>query len=324
MSKIDILLATFNGIRFLQEQLNSIFNQSYPEWRLIAGDDGSTDGTLQRIIELSLKNPEKVLCKPRGVLTKGGCANFASLIGESTSQYTMFCDQDDVWLPNKISKTLAAMKLAEQRYGIDAPILIHTDLCVVDERLRPIAQSLWQYRNLSPELGSRLHRLLPQNVITGCTVMINRPLAQIAAPIPKEALMHDWWLALVAALLGHVVYLNEPTLLYRQHRNNAIGAKPWGIKRIWQQMQKPATLQQAMLRTMSQAQALLDRYRNQISQEQINLIEAYARLPFASKTERIRMVLQNRLFRHGAIRTAGFLAGLLILRVRPFPRYLSK
>lgn len=323
MSKIDILLASFNGIKFLQEQLDSIFNQSYAEWRLIVGDDGSTDGTIQTIEELALQNPEKVLCK-RGRQSKGGCANFASLMGESTSQYTMFCDQDDVWLPNKISKTLDAMQSAEQRYGMDAPILVHTDLCVVDERLHPIAQSLWKYQNLSPELGSQLHRLLPQNVITGCTVMINRPLAEIAAPIPKEALMHDWWLALVAALLGHVVYINEPTLLYRQHKNNAIGAKPWGIKRIWQQMQKPATLQQAMLRTMSQAQALLDRYRNQISQEQINLIEAYARLPFASKTERIRMVLQYRLFRHGAIRTAGFLAGLLILRVHPFPRYLTK
>ena len=254
MSKIDILLASFNGIKHLQEQLDSIFNQSYAEWRLIVSDDGSNDGTLQRIEELSQQDPEKVLCKAGAAQAKGGCANFASLMGESTSKYTMFCDQDDVWLPNKISKTLAAMKLAEKRHGIDTPILIHTDLCVVDERLHPIAQSLWRYQNLSPELGSQLHRLLPQNVITGCTVMINRPLAEIAAPIPKEALMHDWWLALVAALLGHVVYLNEPTLLYRQHRNNAIGAKPWGIKRIWQQMQKPATLQQAMLRTMFQAQ----------------------------------------------------------------------
>ncbi|MGK2907638.1 MAG: glycosyltransferase family 2 protein, partial [Desulfuromonadales bacterium] len=179
--------------------------------------------------------------------------------------------------------------------------------------LQPIAPSFWKYQNLNPQLGAELNRVMPQNVVTGCTMMINRPLAKLAAPIPEGAIMHDWWLGLVAALLGQVVYLDEATILYRQHGENSVGAKRWGLKRIFKQAQNRHDVRASMLRTMRQAHALLDRFRDKMSPEQISMVEAYARLPFLPKATRVRTIFKCRFFKHGIIRNIGFLTNLLLL-----------
>jgi len=313
MNNVDILLASFNGEAFLQEQWASILGQSYKNWRLFTRDDESIDSTVEIIQELIRQEPEKILFADETLQVGGACATFAILLEKSTSDYVMFCDQDDVWLPNKISKTLETMKSAEQQYGTDTPLLVHTDLQVVDEQLQTIAPSLLKYQHLSPQSGSQLNRLLPQNVVTGCTVMINRPLVKLATPIPNEAIMHDWWLALVAALFGQIVFLNEPTMFYRQHSRNCIGAKRWGLRRILQQMQQPGVVRESMLNTMRQAQAILDRYCDQIPTASRTTIKAYAALPFMPKTERIRTVFRYRFFRQGMVRSIGFLANLIML-----------
>ncbi len=313
MSKIDILLASFNGAPFLREQLESVLRQSCAEWRFIIRDDGSTDSTVQEIQLFAGQEPGTILLTDEDPLSRGVCGNFATLLEKSSADHVMFCDQDDVWLPNKISNTLAAMKSAEQQYGVDTPLLVHTDLRVVDEQLQAVAPSLWRYQKLFPQRGSQLSRLLPQNVVTGCTVMINRSLAKLALPIPEVAVMHDWWLALVAALFGQVVYLDEATILYRQHGNNSVGAQRWGLKRILQKAHNPRAIRESMLHTMRQAQAMLDRYHDQMSPDQRAMVEAYAHLPFMSKTERINTVFKYCFFRQGGTRTAAFLVNLLML-----------
>ena len=103
------------------------------------------------------------------------------------------------------------------------PVLAHTDLVVVDENLHTIAPSFWSYSNLNPYCGSRLNRLLIQNVVTGSATMINRALARLASPIPQGAVLHDWWLALVASALGRIEAIPEKTVLYRQHGRNCAG-----------------------------------------------------------------------------------------------------
>ncbi|MDR2548602.1 MAG: glycosyltransferase family 2 protein [Desulfobulbus sp.] len=313
MIQIDILLATFNGETFLREQWDSLLGQSYTNWRLIIRDDGSSDHSVEMIREFKRQNPEKILFDDEDCQSKGACGNFSCLLGKSTSDYIMLCDQDDVWRPDKVSKTIELMKSIEQKYGHDKPILIHTDLRIVDEQLQPIFSSLLKYQHLSPHSGSQMHRLLTQNIATGCTMMINRPLLKLATPIPKKAIMHDWWLALIAALFGKISFLDESTILYRQHHKNCVGAKRWGIGRMVFQIQHFEAACKAMLHTMEQAKAILELYRDQIPPAMHAMINAYADLPRMSKMNRIKTVFKYRFFRQGMLRTAGFLVCLTML-----------
>jgi len=308
---IKIIISTYNGERFLDEQINSIFDQRYYEWVISIRDDNSVDNT-QSIVEIfSNKSPNKVVIVKDFLGNLNVKESYSLLMQQEDVDYLLFCDQDDVWLPDKIDKTLAAMRAAEERFGAETPLLIHTDLCVVDRDLQPIAPSFWKYQNLNPRLGMKLNRVMPQNVVTGCTVMINRPLVKIAAPIHEGAIMHDWWLALVAVLFGQVVYLDEATVLYRQHGENSIGAKRWGIKTILKKAQSKQEVRASMLRTMRQAQALLERYRDKMSPEQIAMVEAYAQLPYMSKIARFGIMLKYNFFMHGVIRNIGFVVNLL-------------
>ena len=126
------------------------------------------------------------------------------------------------------------MRSLEQRYGSSAPLLVFSDLKVVDDKLSPIAPSFWRHRNLNPRNIDRLGRLLMENVLTGCTAMLNAPLAGLARSMPESAAIHDWWVALLASTLGHSAAVPEQLVLYRQHEANVIGATrsapPLGVR----------------------------------------------------------------------------------------------
>jgi glycosyltransferase involved in cell wall biosynthesis len=217
---IDILLATFNGEKYLAEQLNSIIRQSCTNWKLIIRDDGSTDKTLEIIKDYVKKNPVKIILIDDNNGNSGACNNFSRLIGFTGADYIMFCDQDDVWLPDKIELTLAKMKRMESEYGKQTPVLVYTDLKVVGQNLKPLAESFWKYQKIKPAYGKKLNNLLVQNSISGCTVMFNSSLKKLIGNIPPEALMHDWWVALIACVFGKSEYINQATMLYRQHKKN--------------------------------------------------------------------------------------------------------
>ena len=308
-----ILASTYNGALFLPDMLASLADQTTADWHLLVRDDGSTDATLSILDNFSACLPDKVTVLNGDGPRLGPSASFSTLLERTQSPYIMLCDQDDVWFPDKIEKSMAAMLDAEQRYGSSTPLLVHTDLKVVDENLQPIADSFWSYQHLSPQLGSRLNRLLAQNVVTGCTVMINRALADLATPIPDKAIMHDWWLALVAATFGKVVYLDEPTILYRQHGKNTVGAKRWGVERILYKIQNSEEVRQSIVTTTCQAQALLDCYHNKMTFEQCRMVVAYADLPYMAKYQRIITAMRYGFFKHGLIRSLGFLVHLFLL-----------
>ena len=116
------------------------------------------------------------------------------------------------------------MHALEQRYGASTPLLVFSDLRVVDDTLGALAPSFWRHRNLDPRNINRLGRLLMENVVTGCTALLNRPLADLARSMPPSAHMHDWWVALLASTLGHATPLDQQLVLYRQHEDNVIGA----------------------------------------------------------------------------------------------------
>ncbi len=220
MKKVIILLATYNGEKYLKEQLDSLFNQTHKNIEVYARDDNSKDSTL----DILRSYPIKVLEKSSNL---GARDSFAKLLEvalkDSDGEYFMFCDQDDFWKENKIEKTLNKMLELESKNN-NIPILIHTDLEVVDKDLNTISNSMWEYEQIIPKHNS-FNRLLIQNTITGCTVMINKDLALKSIPVSNKAVMHDWWLGLVASCFGKIGYLNDTTIKYRQHGNNTIGAK---------------------------------------------------------------------------------------------------
>ncbi len=221
---IDILLATYNGQAYLREQIDSIFAQSNQDWRLIIRDDGSDDNTVRIVEDYAARLPGRIRLVTDNGSRLGANLNFGKLLEYADTEYIMFSDQDDVWLPNKIELTLNAMKAAEQIYP-DKPILIHTDLQVMDSELNTIANSMWSYQKLFPEVGNDLSRIMAQNVVTGCTVMINKRARAVSIPVPGEAIMYDWWIALNVCRHGKIIYVSIPSILYRQHSRNQIGAQ---------------------------------------------------------------------------------------------------
>ncbi len=227
---LDILLATYQGAAFLREQLDSLAAQTYQDFRIVVRDDGSTDETVAILDQFSIAHPGRIVVLPLSGDRLGASGSFAHLLAESRARYVMFCDQDDIWLPDKIELTLGAMEALESVHGQQMPLLACTDLKVVNHQLGLIDQSLWHFQRIHPERLRRLSRVLVQNFATGCTVMINRALADLALPVPNEAMMHDWWLALVATRFGKVHVLPKATVLYRQHGRNDVGARRWSFR----------------------------------------------------------------------------------------------
>jgi glycosyltransferase involved in cell wall biosynthesis len=217
-------MATYNGERFLRQQLESILAQSNQDWQLWVRDDGSDDKTVRIIEDYANRLPAKIRLVTDNGNRLGASLNFGKLLEYADTEYIMFSDQDDVWLPNKIELTLNAMKAAERIYP-DKPVLIHTDLQVMDSQLNTVANSLWNYQKLFPEAGDDLNRIMAQNVVTGCTVMINKKAKAVSVPVPDEAVMYDWWIALNVCRHGKIIYLSIPSVLYRQHPGNRLGAQ---------------------------------------------------------------------------------------------------
>jgi glycosyltransferase involved in cell wall biosynthesis len=227
---IDILLATYNGEKYLKQQIDSILAQSYQDWQLLIRDDNSSDSTVNIIKDYAGKYPQKIRLIEDKQGRLGIALNFGKLLEQTVNEYVMFSDQDDIWLPNKINLTLNTMKDAEKIYP-NIPILVHTNLKVVDENLKTIADSLWSYCKMSP-LDNSLNKIIYRNVATGCTTMINRKAVEVSKSIPPEARVHDWWVALNVAKTGKIVHISLPTVLYRQHTQNIIGAKRSGFASI--------------------------------------------------------------------------------------------
>jgi glycosyltransferase involved in cell wall biosynthesis len=222
---IDIVLATYNGAKHIAEQIESIqqsVNYSYLISRLIIIDDGSDDNTIA-IVQTYANHDKKMEIHVNQSDKHGAKHNFCAGLNLTTAEYVMLCDQDDVWHPEKIQLSLLRIKQLEGVFH-NQPLLVFTDKEIVDEQLGLIKDSDYLLSKLSKEWHKKTERLLQRNVVSGCTTIVNRDLLKIALPIPEQAFMHDWWLALVASYHGQVSLIDKPLMKYRQHDNNAIGA----------------------------------------------------------------------------------------------------
>ncbi len=278
MEKINILMATYNGSKYVSQQIDSILAQSFQNYHLIVSDDGSKDDTSKILDEYAKKYPEQIThhCSGR----KFGCAqkHFMYLLTQfHDAPYIMFCDQDDYWHPDKVQKTYEKMKQIEGDPAI--PAMVHTDLRVVDGDLNEIDPSFMHYSKLNGELMN-LQRLLVQNVVTGCTMMINRSLAELSVTTPEtvDMRMHDWWIAILATTMGNVGFLNEATMDYRQHGNNVVGAKNTRSVSYMFGKVKDNGVAQAMQQTYQQAQSLVAVFADQMPEDKKELIAAYGQI----------------------------------------------
>ncbi len=277
--KIAILLATYNGSRFLSEQLDSILSQTYTNFILVVRDDCSTDNTRSMLEDYLQLHPDKMHLLEPEARNRGASASFSCLLEyvlehkqllKLDRAYMMFCDQDDVWYSDKIERQVQSM-LAVEAGAVNMPVLVHSDLEVVSEALVQIAPSFIRYQGLEIHRNQFCHIVI-SNLVTGCTAFINEALARQACPVPQQAIMHDWWLALVATAFGKLVLLDAPLVHYRQHGRNTIGAKehaklPVISLSLWQRVfaRKP---NEHLFEVARQAREFSKRYGRQLSWRQ--------------------------------------------------------
>ncbi len=230
---INILLATYNGEEFLEQQLESILSQTHTNWKLYIHDDNSTDNTDKTIKTYVKKFPNKIIFLDDKVSFGNPSKNFMYLLEKIDGEYFMFCDQDDIWLPNKIELTFNKMKQLEKTHSSHIPLLTFTDLKVINANLEVINNSFWRYQKLNPCISQNWKKLLAQNVITGCTIMINKKAKEICLPYELDIMVYDHWIGVNISKYGQVGYQNDQTILYRQHEHNTEGAKKFGLYYIF-------------------------------------------------------------------------------------------
>ena len=224
-ARVAILLSTFNGAAFLAAQLASLQQQTLPGWTLYWRDDGSNDGT-QRVMRDFMAGPEGARCIEVAELPGrlGPAGSFMALLRAAAAadpDVVAFADQDDVWLPEKLALGVAALG------SCAAPSLYCSRQVLVDQELRRIRES----EPLRHPPG--FPAALTQNIATGCTVQLNRAAVRlVASSQPPPTSLHDWWCYLVvAATGGRLIADDTPTVLYRQHPGNLVGAPPSMLRR---------------------------------------------------------------------------------------------
>ena len=217
--KIDVLLATYNGEKYLKEQIDSILNQTYTNIRLIISDDCSKDNTRSILKEYEQKDDRvKIYYQEKN---QGYIKNFEFLLKQVESDIYMLSDQDDVWLPEKIEKTYQTLKEKDAD-------LVFGDLEVVDEKLDTMYPSFNEYMLLNRKIEKYIDSYKVNylyNCVTGCTVMSKKDFIEKVLPVPSKSkyVAHDHWLGIIISINGKLIYMPEKYIKYRQHGNNEIG-----------------------------------------------------------------------------------------------------
>ena len=214
--KIDILMATYNGEKYLAEQLDSIINQTYHNWNLLIRDDNSIDKTLEIIQDYQKKdNRIKLLKDNEGNL--GIVKNFEELLKNSESEFIMFSDQDDIWIENKLDVYLkTAEKIKSKGF------LLHSDAILFDKNKSNILKGAFISKKA---INKGLENVFFNYFVQGATILISKEIKNFILPFPKEVYLHDRYIHLISELFFERIFVNKTLIYYRQHGDNQIGAK---------------------------------------------------------------------------------------------------
>lgn len=280
--KVNIVMSTYNGEKYLADQIKSIQSQTFEDWQLLIRDDGSSDNTPSIIRDMAKRDDRIHFINDGQNENYGVIKSFYHLVKYDSADYYFFSDQDDAWLPEKIEVTL---KRAQSETSAK-PLLVYTDLKVVNEDLAVLQESM--IKSQSHHANTELVQELTENTVTGGTMMINKALAD-KWQVYDNLLMHDWYLALLAASLGKLVYIDQATQLYRQHDANVLGARTWSKRaKNWL---KPNTLISKywwlIKSSQNQAEKLLDQ---DMSESSTQMVKAYVHLMDKNWLDRWRLL----------------------------------
>ena len=297
--KINIVLSTYNGAKFLAEQIESIQKQTFTDWQLLIRDDGSTDETPQIIKQFVVADKRIKFINADKRENFGIIKNFFTLVKFEAADYYFFSDQDDVWLPNKMATMLDEAAKHDQA----KPLMVYMDLSVVDQNLVVTQPSM--IRSQSHHANTTLLAELTENTVTGGVAMINHALAEKWVDT-DDIVMHDWYLALLATATGKLVYIDKPGELYRQHDNNVLGARTLR-KRFAKWLNPLQALGKYwwLIRT-SQKQAGLLLGQPDLSTRQREMVEAYVGLINQGMTQRLGLLKKYQFKKNKRFHTAVF------------------
>ena len=225
--KVEILMATYNGEKYLREQIDSILKQTFKDWKLIMRDDGSKDKTIEILNEYEKKDKRiKVLQDNKGNL--GVAKNFEELLKNSSGEYVMFSDQDDYWMENKIEKYLKVLEKLDKE-NLKNPLLIHSNSYVCDKNLNILKKEFINSKIAKENNGNSYFFCY---IVQGATLLVNRRMVELALPFLKSVKLHDRYFHLLSEFFGKRIFIDESLTKYRQHGGNEIGAKGSIVNKI--------------------------------------------------------------------------------------------
>lgn len=300
---VGIVMAAYNSQNFIREQLDSILTGEYQNIHIYVRDDGSTDNTVSIVKEYEKKYPLQVQLI-ENKQNRGLVKNFLTGVMEAKEDYIMFSDHDDVWLPHKVKKTLEAMKKAEKS-SKEMPIAVFTDASIVDGQLNGLGASFYERSHFNFEQMG-LSYMLMENKLLGCTIMINKSLKDKITVLPDHARVHDWWAALIASAFGKIVFVEDQTMLYRQHSSNVIGNRSYS-RYITDAAKSLKKQKKKLILTEKQAEEFLKIYGEHLNKEQRKLVSDFAYMEDYSFFKRKILVFRNKYLKSGFIRNIGVL-----------------
>jgi glycosyltransferase involved in cell wall biosynthesis len=304
---IAILLATYNGENYLEAQINSILYQDYTDWKLYISDDSSTDTTKNIINNYCLKHPEKIINLDNVGRFGNPRDNFFNLLSRVDADVYFFSDQDDVWYSNKISCFIDFYNnlFIEEKAK---PLLIHSDLEIVDAELKTISYSFFNYQHIDYR-KDKINTLLVQNIVHGCAMLINR---ELKLKIKPESLsdnmlsrieMHDWYIALIASEFGSIKYIGESLIKYRQHQYNVVGTqKRYSLIRIRKSLEDIKRNKTSIKRAIDYAIVIKSIYNETLSYNTYLFLAELINIHTNNKVKRMCFLIKNKLLQHGMIR----------------------
>lgn len=304
MDRINVIMATYQGEKYLKQQLDSILASSYKNFVISIYDDGSTDQTVEiaRSYEKQYPNTIRFYQNKKNL---GHFHNFMQGVVGNDFDYIMFCDQDDVWKSNKIEDTYRYMKKVEGKQKQNVPTVVFSDAIVVNEKLEVIDSSVHKSSGLDTSKLDFAHMLM-ENKIMGCTMMLNRAMIGKVQILPDHARYHDWWLALIASAYGEIHYMNEATMLYRQHGNNVVGNTSFQYY-VKERIRNLAQQKKSIQANIKQAEELYRIYKDSLPKRELELLKKFISIQTSGFFKRRWIVINNGFFKSGRIRNIGLL-----------------
>lgn len=290
---VDILLSTYNGEKYLEEQIESIVGQSYADWHLICRDDGSRDHTIEILAKYKEKFPSKIDIITTEKNNLGSTKSFFYLLSKSTSECIFFCDQDDVWEKDKLEIFVNEYQKINDS---EKPCLLFSSVTVVDAELNMKKDSTDSFNFNKGKNNNNIKWNVLENDVTGCAMMINKSLKDLCLSCETlDAIHHDWFLSLLATICDGKHYIKKETIFYRQHENNVVGARNKSffiaLKEVAQKKRKYPYY--------SQVNSILNTDIKINDDKVLNLLHEFSILNNKKKSQRIFWHIKNNFLRSG-------------------------